>query len=397
MCNAARTAAARDAARSMTLISRRILVSALFLALAAGLSGCSGQSGTPATQGSAAGTAFKIGIMTGTVSQGEEDFRAGEQVERKYPGRVKHVTYPDNFSTELETVIAQLTGLAADPEVKVILVGQAIPGSVTAARKIRETRPDVLIGFIGPHEDPDVVNVACDIAIQPDQSARGTTIIETAQKMGAKNFVHYSFPRHMSQLLMADRRDIMMKECEQRGMKFHFVTAPDPTGEGGLPAAQQFILEDIPRQLKRLGPSTAFYNTNDGMQEPMIKAILQAKAGYFVEQDVPAPSQGFPAALGIKIPPDKAGDMAWINAENARVIAERGMSGHFGSWIQPVDMVAIRAFADLLVDAVDKKVDFRDSVTVKRYLEKEAGGPVLLRKYDPTGNQWLVVLDHVTY
>jgi len=379
------------------LISRRILTLVALAAVVAALTGCSGKSGTPATQASGGGQAFKIGIMTGTVSQGEEDFRAGEQVDRKYAGRVKHVTYPDNFSTELETVIAQLTGLAADPEVKVIIVGQAIPGSVTAARKIRETRPDILIGFIGPHEDPDVVNEACDIAIQPDQAARGTTIIETAQKMGATNFVHYSFPRHMSQMLLAQRRDIMIQECAKRGMKFYFVTAPDPTGEGGLPAAQQFILEDIPRQLKRLGPATAFYNTNDGMQEPMIKAILQAKAGYFVEQDVPAPTQGFPAALGIRIPPEKAGDMAWINEENKRLIAEKGMSGHFGSWVQPVDMVAIRAFTDLLVDAVDKKADFRDSTTVKKYLEIEAGGPVLLRKYDPKGNQWLVVLDHVTY
>jgi hypothetical protein len=364
-------------------------------AIAAFLAGCSRSSNAPGTQNSPA--PFKVGIMTGTVSQGEEDFRAGEQVERMYTGRVKHVTYPDNFSTELETVIAQLTGLAADPEVKVILVGQAIPGSVTAARKIRETRQDILIGFIGPHEDPDVVNEACDIAIQPDQEMRGTTIVETAQQMGAKNFVHYSFPRHMSQKLLADRRDIMIQECQKRGMKFYFVTAPDPTGEGGLPAAQQFILEDIPRQLKRLGPATAFYNTNDGMQEPMIKAILQAKAGYFIEQDVPAPTQGYPAALGIRIPPDKAGDMAWINAENKRLIAARGMSGHFGTWVQPVDMVAIRAFAKLLVDAVDKKADFRDSTTVLKYLQVEAGGPVRIRKYDPKGNQWLVVLDHVTY
>jgi uncharacterized protein DUF3798 len=369
----------------------------LCLLAALALAGCGGKDHASSSN-TGSTRPFKIGIMTGTVSQGEEDFRAGEQVERKYAGRVKHVTYPDNFSTELETVIAQLTGLAADPEVKVILVGQAIPGSVTAARKIRETRPDVLIGFIGPHEDPDVVNAACDIAIQPDQTARGTTIIETAQKMGATTFVHYSFPRHMSQLLMADRRDIMMKECEKRGMKFAFVTAPDPTGEGGLPAAQQFILEDIPRQLKRLGPSTAFYNTNDGMQEPMIKAILQAKAGYFVEQDVPAPTQGFPAALGIKIPPDKAGDMAWINSENARVIAERGMSGHFGSWIQPVDMVAIRAFADLLVDAVDKKADFKDPATVQKYLVAEAGSDVKVRKYDEkSGNQYLILLDHIVY
>jgi hypothetical protein len=374
---------------------RKLTIALLALAALAAI-GCSDKK-SASTGATPAGAAFKIGIMTGTVSQGEEDFRGGEQVERKYPGRVKHVTYPDNFSSELETVVAQLTGLAADPAVKVIVVGQAIPGSVTAARKIREMRPDILLGFIGPHEDPDVVNEACDIAVQPDQAARGVTIIETAQKMGAQNFVHYSFPRHMSQLLLAQRRDIMKRECEKRGMHFYFVTAPDPTGEGGLPAAQQFILEDIPRQLKKLGPATAFYSTNDGMQEPMIKALLTAQAGYFVEQDVPAPTAGFPGALGIRIPPDKAGDMDYINAENKRIIAERGMSGHFGTWSQPVDMVTIRAFTDLLVDAVDKKADFRDSTTVLRYLEREAGGPVKMRKYDPKGNQWLVVLDHVTY
>ena len=375
-----------------------VLVAALS-ALAAGCSGgkSASSSSNAAGAGGAGSAPFKIGIMTGTVSQGEEDFRGSEQVERKYPGRVKHVTYPDNFSSELETVVAQLTGLAADPAVKVIIVGQAIPGSVTAARKIREMRPDILIGFIGPHEDPDVVNAACDLATQPDQIARGVTIIATAQQMGARNFVHYSFPRHMSQLLLAQRRDIMKKECEKRGMHFYFVTAPDPTAEGGLPAAQQFILEDIPRELAKLGPATAFYSTNDGMQEPMIKAILTAKAGYFVEQDVPAPTAGYPGALGIKIPPDKAGDMTFINAENKRLIAERGMSGHFGTWSQPIDMVCIRAFTDLLVDAVDHKADYHDSTTVQRYLEKEAGGPVRMRKYDPKGNQWLVVLDHVTY
>jgi len=340
---------------------------------------------------------FKIGIMTGTVSQGEEDFRGAEQVAARYPGRVKAVTYPDNFSSELETVIAQLVGLAADPDVKVIIVAQAVPGSVAAARKIREQRPDILIGFVGPHEDPDVVNAACDIASQADQITRGTTIIATAQQMGAKHFIHYSFPRHMAQLLLAQRRDIMVKECQKRGMEFHFVTAPDPTSEQGLPGAQQFIFEDVPRELQKYGPATAFYSTNDGMQEPIIKAILNAKQGYFVEQDVPAPTAGYPAALGIKIPPDKAGDMPWINGEIKRLIAEKGMSGHFGSWTQPIDMVTERAFANLLVDAVNKKADFKDSLTVLKYFQAEAGGPVKIRKYDPKGNQWLLVLDHVTY
>jgi Protein of unknown function (DUF3798) len=366
--------------------------------LAALVFGCSGKGGqNPAgTPGAAPAAGFKIGIMSGTVSQGEEDFRGAQQVIAKYGSRVKHVTYPDNFSTELETVIAQLTGLAADPDVKVIIVAQAVPGSAAAARKIRETRPDILIGFVGPHEDPDIINSVCDVATQPDQIARATTIIDNAQKMGAENFVHYSFPRHMAQLLLKQRKDLMEQECKKRGMNFYFVTAPDPTGESGLPGAQQFILEDVPRQLKKLGPQTAFYSTNDGMQEPMIRAILQ-HGGYFVEQDVPAPTAGYPAALGLSIPSDKAGDMPYLNDEIKKAIAAKGMSGHFGSWTQPFDMVAIRAFTDLLVDAVDKKADFKDLATVQRYLEKEAGGPVKVRKYDEKGNQYLVVLDHITY
>ena len=179
---------------------RRIMIALCLAALAAMAFGCSGKSADTAKSGTtgssaAASPGFKIGIMTGTVSQGEEDFRGAEQVAAMYPGRVKAVTYPDNFSSELETVIAQMVGLAADPDVKVIMVGQAVPGSVAAARKIREQRPDILIGFVGPHEDPDVVNTACDIATQPDQYARGVSIIESAQQMGAKHFVHYSFPR----------------------------------------------------------------------------------------------------------------------------------------------------------------------------------------------------------
>jgi hypothetical protein len=374
----------------------------LILATAFATAGCSSKTTqTSSSDSTSTGTIvggpnFKIGVMTGTVSQGEEDFRAGQQIVAKYGNRVKMVTYPDNFMNEQETVIAQMTGLAADPEVKVITVAQAVPGSVAAARKIREQRPDILIGFVGPHEDPDVVNEACDIAVQPDQLERGRTILQTAKQMGAKNFVHYSFPRHMSQLLLSQRRDIMKKEAEKLGMNFYFVTATDPMSEAGLPGAQQFILEDVPRQIQRLGPETAFYTTNDGMQEPLIKSVL-AHGGYFVEQDVPAPTSGYPAALGISIPPDKAGDMAYINAENKRLIAEKGMSGHFGTWAAPVDMVSLRAITDLLIDAVDKKADFKDMATVKRYLEKEAGGPVQIKRYDPKGNQFLIILPHITY
>ena len=39
--------------------------------------------------------------------------------------------------------------------------------------------------------------------IDTDNLRRGETIMELAHEMGAKKFIHYSFPRHMSIELLA--------------------------------------------------------------------------------------------------------------------------------------------------------------------------------------------------
>jgi len=342
--------------------------------------------------------AFKIGVMTGTVSQGEDEFRAGQMIAAKYGDKVKHVTYPDNFMQEQETVISQMVGLASDPEVKVIVVGQAIPGTVPAVRKIREERPDIVIGMIEPHDDPDLVNQTADIAVQPDQIARGRAIIQVAKRMGVTDIVHYSFPRHMSMELLAQRRDVMKMAAVENGIRFHFVTAPDPMGEGGLNATQQFVLEDVPRELKRYGPKTAFFSTNCGMMDPMIRAVL-TNGGYIPEQCCPSPTHGYPTALGIAIPPDKAGDMEYISAENRRVIAEHKMTGHFATWPVPEVMLSIRAVTDLLVDSVEGKANYKDPAAVKRYMERlAAGNAITLAKYDETkGNSYLFLVSDIYY
>jgi len=392
---------------------------ALALPLALAVFGCgsqpSGQTGAAASSKSpsmGAGTSeaavlstpperkidFKIGIMTGTVSQGEDEFRAGQMVIRKYGAdHVKHVTYPDNFMNEQETVIAQLVGLSDDPAVKVIVIGQAVPGSVAALRKIREKRPDIKVAFISAHEDPDIVNREADISIQPDELARGKTIVGVAKHMGATDLVHYSFPRHMSQELLARRRDIMKAEAEKQGIHFHFVTAPDPMGEGGLSATQQFVTEDVPRELRTYGAKTAFFSTNCGMMDPMIKSVV-TNGGYIPEQCCPSPTHGYPTALGIAIPADKAGDMAYISAENRRVIAEHHMTGHFATWPVPEVMLSIRAMTDLLVDAQEGKANYKDPAAVKTYMEHLAGVPITLTKYDEKkGNSYLFLVSNIYY
>lgn len=389
-------APARRGPRS-DIIARRLIV-ALILAASVAAIGCGRRKDSHSeSRAPAEPEAFKIGIMTGTSSQGGGEFRAGQLLDRKYAGRVMHITFSDNFPRESITVVAQLTGLAKDERVRVMVVGQAVPGALAAARQIRDARRDVLIGLVSPHEDPDSIDAACDLTLGTDALARGADIIAAARTMGARTFVHYSFPRHLSQRMVAQRRDVMARTCRVRGMRFCEVEAPDPAGSEGLAAARKFILEDVPRRLDSLGTATAFYATCDGLQEPLIKAILTTGVGYFVEQDVPSPTAGYPEALGLKFHDDQADTVALVQAEIRREIAVKGMSGHFGGWAADPDVVALRAATTLLVDAADGKADPSDSTTVLRYLAAEAGVPVRIRRYAPGRNHWLIAMEHITY
>ena len=112
----------------------------------------------------AANAKFHIGIVTGTVSQSEDDLRGAELAIQKYGdvskgGMIKHLTYPDNFMSEMETTIAQIAGLADDPKMKVIVVNQAIPGTAEAFRRVKEKRPDILCFAGEAHEDPNVITL----------------------------------------------------------------------------------------------------------------------------------------------------------------------------------------------------------------------------------------------
>ena len=117
-----------------------------------GLAGCSAQNPRSTDATAAQATGFKIGIMTGTVSQNEEEFRAGQQVAQKYGDRIKHVTYPDNFMQEQETTVSQILEMARDRSVRAIIVAQAVPGTIPAIKRVRRERDDVL--FRNQEEEP---------------------------------------------------------------------------------------------------------------------------------------------------------------------------------------------------------------------------------------------------
>ena len=88
---------------------------------------------------------FHVGIVTGTVSQSEDDRRGAEAFQAKYgEENVILATYPDNFPDEKETVIQTIVNMADDPDMKAVIVNQGVPGTAEAFRQIKERRPDII-------------------------------------------------------------------------------------------------------------------------------------------------------------------------------------------------------------------------------------------------------------
>lgn len=333
----------------------------LVLALALGLFGCGAKTEAPAApaateapaaapvESTAAAVAeaagsdnWKVAILTGTVSQGEEEFRAAEKALATYgPEHIVTATYPDNFMSEMETTVSQIVSFASDPDVKAIVMCQAVPGAKAGFDKVREMgRDDILLIAGTPQEDPAVISAAADIVMYADEVAQGDTIMETCAKWGIDVFIHYSFPRHMAMELIVGRHNLLQENADALGIQLVDVTAPDPTAEAGLSASQQFILEDVPQQLAKYeGKKVAFFTTNCGMQPSLQAACLDEPNAYYPQPCCPSPYHAFPATLGLEL--ELGGDDTEALKQIAAKLDEHGAVGRFSTWASPVAMTII--------------------------------------------------------
>ncbi|WP_461614616.1 DUF3798 domain-containing protein [Clostridium sp. Marseille-QA1073] len=396
------------------MLKKRILAALLSMAMLVGTVGCSKPSTGEKDNENASNQEqkqenteekkdFKIGVITGTVSQGEEEYRAAEKVKAKYGDMIVLQTYPDNFTKEQETTIANTLSLAADPDVKAIVFVQAVPGASAAIDKVRENRPDMLFIAGVPGEDPAMISSKADVVLQIDDVGIGTKMVEQGKKMGAKTFVHYSFPRHMSYEMLAKRRDNMKAACEKEGIKFIDATAPDPTGDAGVPGAQQFILEDVPRKIKEFGKDTAFFSTNCAMQEPLIKSTLQ-EGGIFPQQCCPSPYHAYPGALGIEIPEDKKGDVSYIVEQIGTKIGEKGGKDKFSTWPVPVNMLFVEAGVEYAKAVLEGKTEGNnDQGQIEESLKALTDKSFELYKYEDEAsgkvydNYYLLLSDYINF
>ncbi len=349
---------------------------------------------------------YKIAILTGTTTQGEEEFRAAEKLKELYPDIVVTDTYPDNFSSEVETTIGKVLQFAADPAVKAIIFVQSVQGSTAAFTQIKNElgRDDILLIAGVPAEDPADIAGAADIVLGVDEINGGYQIVETIKEWGCDVLVHYSFARHMSYETIVARYNILVEECEDAGIELAFRDAPDPTGDAGMTGAQQFILEDVPMVMQEYaGKKVAFFTTNCGMQEPLQAAVLAQKDAYYPLPCCPSPFHGFPASMSLAVAPEDYGNIDSYLKKTAEVLKANDALGRFSTWSVPVNMSMIYGGFEYAKAYIEGSfTEKTNAEELKKALTTAAGAEASLMSYvDGNGkevsNYFMLLFDNIDF
>ncbi|MCT4661867.1 MAG: DUF3798 domain-containing protein [Tissierellales bacterium] len=350
------------------------------------------------TEESAKVADYKIGVVTPTLSVSEDEFRAAENMVKKYPNIVKHITLPENFATEIETGLSQIESLADDPKMKAITISSGQSGLLPAFQKIKEKRPDIITITAPIWDDPDMMSQYIDVCLDTDWVRRGESIARKAHDMGAKTLIHYSFPTHMAKEVIVNRHDKMKETAEALGMTFVDVTTPDPQTGNGPAAMQQFLREDIPRQIEKYGKDTNIFGTNCGMYDVILGEALNLKY-LMAEQCCPTPTQAFPTVMNLEIAAEDAGNYAKINEMISAKAKEADMTGRLSGWPTPVTIFLPEYSVELAKVMIENpEFDYKNLESLNALGEDMTGFGVDFQKLKPElDNYFVMIMDSIFY
>jgi predicted small lipoprotein YifL len=307
----------------------------------------------------------KIAIVTNNISQSEEEYCSAQQVVEKYGAdKVVHKTSPLGYMPDPERIINLIRQIAADPDIKALIINQAGQHTLAAVDKLLETRDDIFLVVCQPTEYPPDVVKRFNLILNTDEVGMVPAMVQQAQKLGAKTFVHLSFPRHMGYTINAARYKILQEECDKLGLNFVSHTVPDPWGDIGMAGAQQVMLKEIPKLVKEYGQDTAFFCTNCGLQIPLIKAVVDCGAIY-PQPCCPSPYHGFPVALGLISEEDAryTGRLPLLEQaifETTRILKEDDMLGRVSTWPVPTAFLFTHASAEYAIKWLNGEVPKED-------------------------------------
>jgi len=100
----------------------------------------------------------KIAVVTHVLSVSEEEYYCAGQMAAKYGAdKIIHVVWPEYFMAEQEQMIDILARLASDPEIRALIISNAVSGTNAAVDKLKKSRNDIFIVYCSPQEAPSAV------------------------------------------------------------------------------------------------------------------------------------------------------------------------------------------------------------------------------------------------
>ena len=263
----------------------------------------------------------RIAIVTNTFVQNPEEYISAQYILNKFGEEyVIHRTWPLMFMQEGEMMIEILQEIANDPDVRVLIINQAVENTNAAVEAFRERRDDVFVIYASPNDsrlardhrraegNPQVIlghyNVIAenaDLIFNTNRPTIGYHFVRQAVTMGAETIIHYSSSRHMAVPHLAARRDGIRDAAEAAGIAFHDLDSYDPLIERSDFVGLPFFPGggwDVSKRVAEFGVNTAFFSTLCRHQLPILDRVFEYGAIY-VQPCCPSPFHVFPVALGI--------------------------------------------------------------------------------------------------
>jgi len=333
----------------------------------------------------------KIAIFTDSAGDNSEEYLAARHMVEKYgEDKIIH-EWTDGIMDDIYQRDAALGRIAADPEIKALIINPATPAALGMVDALRENRDDIFTVICTPPDSAAGMVARAALVLDTDLPAMGSAMVLRAKSMGAQTFVHYSFPRHMEQPQLAQRRERILEKCRDLGVEFVDATCADPLAELGMAGARQFILEDVPRMVEQYGKDTAFFASECGVQAPLIQAVVESGAIY-PQPCCPSPFHGFPLALGLIADEDE--DMGLIEdviADTIRTLKERDMLGRLSTWPVPAPFLFTHAGVEYIVKRLNGEVaqDGIDLTALEKCMKDYAGVDCFITVYtDDAGTEY---------
>ena len=248
----------------------------------------------------------KIAIVTNSREPNAEVFLSavnaiagyGEDYEEYFI----HWPWPAQFFREGELMIRILQSIADDPEVKVLIINQAVSGTNAAVEAFRKRRDDVFVIYVNPFNVPggraevdphsvlnyyNVITGNADLVLGTNFVSAGERMVSQAKAMGAETFVHYSHVFSVAHPPSVRLRDDIKEACEMLGIKFMDLC---------MSQRDHFyhLIQDIPRQIEAHGENTAFYANRYFSQH--LELVIR-NGGIYVEPAGTSPFDYFPRAF----------------------------------------------------------------------------------------------------